>query len=133
MDQLPPDTVALANNVYKLPSIWEGMQFMHAVCGFLVKSTWPKAIHNNHYVVWPLLNVTNVHRHYPKSVKMPQGHLNQALANVRPTKLKPTPFEEASAEELAKAFNKKERDVFIKIWDVEETVHSDQTGKFWVQ
>ena len=32
-----------------------------------------------------------------------------------------------------KAFNKKERDVFIKIWDVEEAVHNNQTGKFRVQ
>ena len=32
-----------------------------------------------------------------------------------------------------KTFNKKERDIFIKIWDVEEAMHSDQTGKFRVQ
>ena len=49
MDQLPPGTVVLANNVYKLSSIWKGVRFMHAVCGYPVKSTWLKAIHNNHY------------------------------------------------------------------------------------
>ena len=106
---------------------------MHAVCGYSFKSTWLKAIRNNHYIGWPLLNVTNVGRHYPKTIKTPRGQLNQAPANVRLTKPKPAPFEDVSAEELAKAFNKKERDVFIKIWDVEETVHSNQIGKFWVQ
>ena len=133
MDQLPPGTVALANNVYKLPSIREGVWFTHTVCRYPVKSTWLKAIHNNHYVGWSLLNVTNVHRYYPETVETPRGHLNQTPANVRSSKPKLAPFKEASAGEFAKAFNKKEGDVFIKIWDVEETVHSNQTGKFRVQ
>ena len=107
---------------------------MHAVCGFPIKSTRLKAIHNNHYVNWPLLNVTNVGRHYPETLETPQGYLNRAPANVQSTKPKqPEPFEEATAEERVKAFNKKERNVFIKIWDVEEAVHSNQTGKFRVQ
>ena len=50
MDQLPPGIVVLAHNMYKLPSSREGVQFMHAVCRYLVKSTWLKAIYNNHYI-----------------------------------------------------------------------------------
>ena len=37
--QMPKGTVAIANNVYELPSIREGIRFMHAVCGFPAKST----------------------------------------------------------------------------------------------
>ena len=45
---LPDGTVAVANNVYELPSIREGVRFMHAVCGFPAKSTWLNAIRNKH-------------------------------------------------------------------------------------
>ena len=37
--RMPKGTVELANNVYELPSIREGVQFMHAVYGSPVKST----------------------------------------------------------------------------------------------
>ena len=50
MEKLPDGTKVLANNVYELPSLKAGVRFMHAVCGYPVKSTWLKAIRNNHYV-----------------------------------------------------------------------------------
>ena len=50
MKNLPNGTKVLANNVYELPSIKAAVRFMHVVCGYPVKSTWLKAIGNNHYV-----------------------------------------------------------------------------------
>ena len=41
LDQLPIGTTVLANNVYELPSIKAAVRFMHAVCGYPVKSTCP--------------------------------------------------------------------------------------------
>ena len=111
IDNLPGGTVALANNVYELPSLREGIRFMHAVCGYPVKSTWLKAIRNNHYVGWPLLTVTNVHKYYPETLETPRGHLNVIPAGRMSTKPPPEPFEEATEEDLRKAFNKKEQDV----------------------
>ena len=106
---------------------------MHAVCGFPAKSTWMEAIRNNHYVGWPLLTVNNVHNHYPETVETPRGHLNQRAAGICSTNPGPEPLPQANPADVKKAFNKKERDVFIKVWDPKDTIYSDQTGKFPVQ
>ena len=45
-----------ANSVYDLPSIQQAIKWMHAVCGYPVKSTWLKAIKAGNFVGWPLLN-----------------------------------------------------------------------------
>ena len=128
MDNLPDGTKVLANNVYKLPSIKAAVRFMHAVCGYPVKSTWLKAIRNNHYVGWPMLTVRNVEKHFLETVKRPRGHLNLQPAGTRSTQTAALP--EPNEANLKKAFNKKERDVFIKVVDIRDTVYSDQTGKF---
>ena len=128
MNNLPSGTKVLANNVYELPSIKAAVRFMHAVCGYPVKSTWLKAIRNKHYVGWPMLTVRNVEKHFPKTVETPRGHLNMVPAGTRSTK--PAPLPEPNEADLKKAFNKKEKDVYIKIVDIKDTVYSDQTGKF---
>ena len=131
MNKLPDGTKVLANNVYELPSLKTGVRFMHAVCGYPVKSTWMKAIRNNHYVGWPLLTVQNVEKHFPETVETPRGHMNKLPAGIRPTK--PQPLPEPEEADLKRAFNKKERDVYIHIWDEKGTVYSDQPGKFPVR
>ena len=128
MNNLPDGTKVLANNVYELPSIKAAVRFMHAVCGYPVKSTWLKAIRNNHYVGWPMLTVRNVEKHFPETVETPRGHMNATPAGIRSTK--PAPLPEPDEADLKKAFNKKERNVFVKVVDIKDTVYSDQTGKF---
>ena len=56
--------------------------------------------------------------------------MNKLPAGIRTTK--PGPLSEPSDADLKKAFNKKERDVYIHIWDEKDTVHSDQTYKFLI-
>jgi hypothetical protein len=53
--------------------------------------------------------------------------MNQSRKNVRSTKTKQVPFEIA---EYPKMKGKKVHDVYIKTYDVCETMLSDQTGKF---
>ena len=79
------------------------------------------------------MSVTNVNRHYPDTVETPQGHLNQSPAGTRSTKPKPEPLTKPSETDLAKAFNKKEQDVYIEVYEPKDTIHSNQTGKFLVQ
>jgi hypothetical protein len=43
-----------ANSVYDLPSTEQAIRWMHAVCGFPVKSTWLKAVKAGNYIGWPL-------------------------------------------------------------------------------
>ena len=93
----------MANNVYELPSIGKGIKWMHAVCGYPVKSTWMKSIRSGNFVGWPLLTVENVHKHYPETEETPKGHLNQSRHSVRSTKSNAIPLpttEVTDAEKL---------------------------------
>jgi hypothetical protein len=49
-----------ANSVYDLPLTKQAIKWMHAVCGYPVKSTWLKAIKAGNYVDWPMLNECNI-------------------------------------------------------------------------
>merc|ERR1712194_444031 len=44
-----------ANSVYDLPSTEQAVKWMHAVCGYPVKSTWIKAIKAGNFMGWPML------------------------------------------------------------------------------
>ncbi len=96
---------------------------MHEVCGYPVKSTWLKAIAAGNFIGWPLLNVQNVKKYYPETTETPKGHMNQTRKNVRSTKV----FEKSNSTPLK---GKKFRDIGIHVYNVRETIFSDQTGKF---
>ena len=113
----------MAGNVYDLPSTEQGIKWMHAVCGYPVKSTWLKAIAAGNFIGWPLLTVQNVKKYYPETTETPKGHLNQTRKNVRSTK-------ELEIHDTATLKGKKVRDVGIHVYNVRETIFSDQTGKY---
>ena len=79
-----------ANSVYDLPSTKEAIKWMHAVCGYPVKSTWLKAVKAGNYIGCPLLTDRNVNKFYLETTEIPKGHMNQTRKNVRSTKAKPT-------------------------------------------
>ena len=116
-----------ANSVYDLPSTEQAIKWMHAVCGYPVKSTWIAAIEAGNYIGWPLLTARNVKKYYPETTATPKGHMNQTRKNVRSTKPKAVPMEVCDTSKLK---GKKERDVYTKVYDVRETIFSDQTGQF---
>jgi hypothetical protein len=117
----------MANSVYDLPSTEQAIKWMHAVCGYPVKSTWIAAIEAGNFVGWPLLTARNVRKYYPETSETPKGHMTQTRKNVRSTKPKPQPLEAADMTALK---GKKERDIFTKVYNVRETIYSDQTGQF---
>ena len=49
-----------SNSVYGFPTTEEAIKWMHAVCGYPVKSTWVKAIKAGNFTGWPMLNKHNV-------------------------------------------------------------------------
>jgi antitoxin (DNA-binding transcriptional repressor) of toxin-antitoxin stability system len=118
-------TLRQANSVYDLPSIEQAIKWMHAVCGYPVKSTWMKAVKVGNFVGWPLLTETNISKYYPETDETPKGHMNQQRKNVRSTK---KPFEQCNV--AAALRGKKVKDIFMKTYDFRETVFSDQTGQF---
>ena len=97
---------------------------MHALCGYPVKSTWIKDIQSGKFVGWPMLTTKKVQNYYPDTIKTPQGHMNQAQKNVISTK--PKPLETTDDNQLQ---GKKQRDVFTSVYDVRETICSNQTGQ----
>ena len=42
-----------ADSTYNLPSVEELVRYMHAASGFLVKSTWSRAIKKGNFETWP--------------------------------------------------------------------------------
>ena len=62
-----------ANSVYNLPSVEQAIKWMHAVCGYPVKSTWLKAIKAGNFVGWPLLTEQNVKNITLKQLKQQRG------------------------------------------------------------
>ena len=111
-----------ANSVYDLPSTEMAIKWMHAVCGYPVKSTWIKAIQAGNFIGWPLLTVKNVQKYYPETNETPKGHMNQTRKNVRSTKPTAQPF---ATSNTATPRGKKVQDIFTKVYDVKETIYSD--------
>ncbi len=54
-----------ANSIDDFPSTEQAIKWMHAVCGYPVKSTWLKAIKAGNYIGWPMLTECNVNKYYP--------------------------------------------------------------------
>ncbi len=116
-----------ANSVYDLPSTEQAIKWMHAVCGYPVKSTWLKAIKAGNYIGWPMLTEHNVNKYYPETSEMSKGRMNQMCKNVRSTKAKRTPLETCDTLQL---HGKKVRDIYTTMYDVRKTMFLDQTGQF---
>ncbi len=74
-----------ANSIYDLPSTEQAIKWMHAVCGYPVKSTWLKAIKVGNYI---MLTERNVNKYYPETSETLKGHMNQTCKNVHSTKAK---------------------------------------------
>jgi len=121
------DTQEKANNVYSLPSIQQSIKFLHAAAGFPVKDTWLDAIKAGNYVSWPGLTAAAVQKHYPDSDETQKGHMKKQRQGVRSTKLK----EDKTSQEIndhIESTPKKMRDMYIKVHNAAETMHSDQNG-----
>jgi hypothetical protein len=115
-----------ANSVYNLPTTKQAIKWMHAVCGYPVKSTWLKAVQAGNFISWPLLTACNVQKYYTKTVETPKGHPNQTRKKVRSTKPKATPFETGNTQQL---HGLKVCDIFTRVYGTRSTIFSDQTGK----
>ena len=86
---------------------------------------------------WPGLTVSAVKIFFPDTTETPKGHMQQQRQGVRSTKPKNAKKnEEQNANAmliLATTSRKKQTEVYFKVWDTQEKVYKDQTGKFPVQ
>ena len=123
-----------ANNVYNLPSTKQSIRYLHAAAGFPVKSEWIKAIKAGNYVTWPELTTEAVSKHFPESDETHKGHMKQQRQNVRSTKVRQNTTNNGGSDDdecndQIKP-QTKAKDVYIKIYLANDTVHFDQTGRF---
>ena len=69
-----------------------------------------------------------VNRYFPESDETQKGHMKKQRQNVRSTKVKETINQEE--DDTPQSPKKKEHDVYIRIFNAEETMHTDQTWCF---
>ena len=116
-----------AHNVYSLPSISQSIRYLHAAAGFPVQETWIDAIQAGNYITWPGLTAAAVRKHFPDSDETQKGHMKKQRQGVRSTRIQvETPNEIKRNDPPLK----KMKDMYIKIHNAAETMHSDQTGRF---
>jgi hypothetical protein len=128
-----------ANAIFELPSTRQTILYHHASAGFPIKETFLDAVRAGNYATWPGLTVAALHKYFPDSDEMQKGHMKGQRQGIRSTKqkaldhlvesetivkIKVEPGTEVPLP--AKCFN----DIFIRIEDLAESIHSDQTGAF---
>jgi hypothetical protein len=87
--RIAPQTNALNVIIHKKKTHLELAQYLHAACYSPVKSTFQRAIKNNHFASWPGLTVDVIQNHLPQSVATVQGHLHQERQGLQTTKQTP--------------------------------------------
>jgi hypothetical protein len=129
-----PETV---NVVFDLPSARQTLLWYHTAAGFPTKETFGNAVHAGNYSTWPGFTAKMIHHHFPDSNKTLRGHLKVKgqRQGIRSTKQKPLDkLVEMAATSLQSATLKalivKHSNIFVRIEDLSNTIHLDQTGVF---
>ena len=80
--------IHFANNVYRLTTKKEIVEYYHVAAGWPVKKTWIAAIQRNAYASWPGLTKHMVHRHLKVREPTVLGHMNASGSGTETTKKK---------------------------------------------
>jgi hypothetical protein len=126
--------VDVANAIFDLPNSRQSLMYFHAAAGFPTKESFTDAVRAGNYATWPGLTTTLISKHFPDSDETQKGHMKGQRKGVRSTKVKPAveikiePGQEDSPPKLVAI--RKLNDIFIKIYELAETIHTDQTGAF---
>ena len=117
-------------------------QYLHAACFSPVKSTWARAIDNNHFSTWSGLTLQLIWKHLPVSLAMVQGHLKQEQQGLQSTSPLKRPNPDATSSNhtninddifpLSPTPNKQTHDVAYAIIDPTNMINAyfDLAGKF---
>ncbi len=117
--------------MYKLPSIKQTVQYLHAAVGHPTEDTWLKAIWKRNYNSWPLIDTKTVRKYLPELEETQFGHMRGQRQGVR---LTCTTY--PTVADTPKKLLEKKNDIFIHIYEINEndrltgTLYADQTGDF---
>jgi hypothetical protein len=92
-----------------------------------VEKTWLNTIEWVNYNSWPLINITNVARYFPKSEEMQNGNMHNQQQGIRSTIKKPL---NVFPDTPAIPQHESKRDILICIYELKKTMYSDQTRCF---
>ena len=126
--------VDVANAIFDLPNSRQSLMYFHAAAGFPTKESFTDAVRAGNYATWPGLTTTLISKHFPDSDETQKGHMKGQRKGVRSTKVKPAieikiePGQEDAPPKLVAI--RKLNDIFVKIYELAETIHTDQTGAF---
>ena len=137
----PPTNKAI-NVIFDLLSARQTFLWYHAAAGFPIKESFIKAVRNGNYATWPKLTVTLINKYMPDSDKTAKGHLKGQCKGIRSTKHNAfTALVEQEQEETRIKIEgesspykplptTKLNDIFIRVVDLTDEIHTDQTGAF---
>jgi hypothetical protein len=100
----------------------QSIRYLHAAAGYPPEKTWTNVIKAGNYNTWPGLTATAVRCHFPELDKTQKGHVQKQRQKVRSTKIK---VENKSTREKPPTREKKMHDIYIKIHNVSNTMHSN--------
>jgi hypothetical protein len=109
----------------------ELIQLLHATCFSPTKSTWIKAIKNNYFTTWPLVNDTIIQKYFRNSTATAKGHLDQQRKNIQSTKQ--LAAEDDNDFTIIETTNHRTNFVYATIGVIQVPtgqVYMDQTGHF---
>jgi hypothetical protein len=128
------------NAIFNLPSARQTFLWYHASAGFPVKEQFIKAVRNGNYATWPKLTITLINKYMPDSDKTAKGHLKGQRQGIRSTKQ--NAFTALVEQEETRSKIKGESslynqlpptkldDIFIRVVDLTDEIHTDQMGAF---
>jgi hypothetical protein len=122
-----------ANAIFDLPNSRQTLQYFHAAAGFPTKETFLEAVRAGNFATWPGLTTTLIAKHFPDSDETQKGHMKGQRKGVRSTKVKKVKIKiEPGTEEVTHHPTpaKKMNDIFVKMYELSDETHTDQTGKF---
>jgi hypothetical protein len=128
------------NAIFDLPSARQTFLWYHASAGFPVKESFIKAVRNGNYATWPKLTITLINKYMPDSDETVKGHLKGQCQGIRSTKHNAfTALVEAAATRLKIEGESspikplpptKFNDIFVRMVDLTDEIHTNQTGAF---
>ena len=111
------------------------IEFLHTALFSPVKSTWLRAIRQNHFITWLGINSHNVAKYLQPTTATAKGHLDQKRKNINSTNINNKPAyddETPNNNDVAPHPEEKTENLFIAFLsaDTQGTVYTDLTGKF---
>jgi hypothetical protein len=132
-------TAELANAIFDLPPNRQTVLYYHTAVGFPLKETFLDAVQAGNYATWPGLTTQLISKHFFDSNETQKGHMKGQRQGLQSTKQKALDYIMAKeknikikpgTENTPQSHIKHHDNMFIKIMDHANTIHSNQSGAF---